>query len=159
MSARIEGSRTSQIKSVSSPFHCVLDANLLVVQMLLFAHGDVENSLESTRKVLDEILSDFIVDLCFEADRPAQLAGRQKVKLDDFKFACRKDPIKLGKIEEVFAKKAEIDAARKAVDVNDDKITKNTLDALVGAEEPLGEADDDQDTHTVGGKSTGRPGK
>lgn len=132
---------------------------LITVQMLLFAHGDVENSLESTRKVLDEILSDFIVDLCFEADRPAQLAGRQKVKLDDFKFACRKDPIKLGKIEEVFAKKAEIDAARKAVDVNDDKITKNTLEALVGAEEPLGEADDDQDTHTIGGKSTGRPGK
>jgi transcription initiation factor TFIID subunit 13 len=121
--------------------------------MLLFAHGDVEQSLESTRKVLDEILTDFIVDLCFEADRPAQLAGRQKVKLDDFKFACRKDPIKLGKIEEVFAKKAEIDLARKAVDVNDDKITKGTLDALVG-EEPLNEADDDADAHTVGGKSS-----
>jgi transcription initiation factor TFIID subunit 13 len=132
----------------------------LPVQMLLFAHGDVEQSLDSTKRVLDEILTDFIVDLCFEADRPAQLAGRQKVKLDDFKFACRKDPIKLGKIEEVFAKKAEIDAARKALDVNDDKITKNTVEALVGVEEPLGEADDDADTQTVGGKSTGtRHGK
>jgi transcription initiation factor TFIID subunit 13 len=123
--------------------------------MLLFAHGDVGNSLESTKKVLDEILTDFIVDLCFEADRPAQLAGRQKVKLDDFKFACRKDPIKLGKIEEVFAKKAEIEAARKAVDVNDDKITKATVEAMVGTDEPLGEGDDDQDHHTVGGRSTG----
>jgi len=125
------------------------------LQMLLYAHGDVPNSLPSTIKVLDEILTDFIIELCFEADRPAQLAGRQKVKLEDFKFACRKDPIKLGKIEEVFAKKAEIDAARKAIDVNDDKITKSTVEAMAGEEEPLGEADDDQDTHTVGGKSVG----
>jgi transcription initiation factor TFIID subunit 13 len=124
--------------------------------MLLYAHGDVPSSLDTTKKVLDEILSDFIIDLCFEADRPAQLAGRQKVKLDDFKFACRKDPIKLGKIEEVFAKKAEIDAARKALDVNDDKITKTNVEAMMGTEEPLGEADDDQET--VGGRSTGGRG-
>jgi transcription initiation factor TFIID subunit 13 len=92
--------------------------------MLLYAHGDVPNSLDSTKKVLDEMLSDFIVELSFEADRAAQLAGRQKVKVDDFKFACRKDPVKLGKIQEVFDKKAEIDAIRKAVDTSDDKITK-----------------------------------
>jgi transcription initiation factor TFIID subunit 13 len=133
-------------------------ADNTIVQMLLYAHGDVPNSLDTTKKVLDEILSDFIIDLCFEADRPAQLAGRQKVKLEDFKFACRKDPIRLGKLEEVFAKKAEIDAARKAVDVNDDKITKASLEAMMGTEEPLGEADDDQDTQTVGGRSTGGRG-
>lgn len=122
--------------------------------MLLYAHGDVEAPLDSTKKVLDEMLSDFIVELAFEADRAAQLSGRQKVKLEDFKFACRKDPIKLGKIEEVFAKKAEIDAARKAVDMSDDKITKGTVDAL-RVEEELGEADDDQDNHTVGGSVRG----
>lgn len=118
--------------------------------MLLFAHGDVPNSLDSTKRVLDEMLTDFIVELSCEADQAAQLANRQKVKLDDFKFACRKDPIKLGKIEEVFAKKAEIDAARKAVDVSDDKITKGAVEAMT---EELGEADDDNDAHTVGGTS------
>jgi transcription initiation factor TFIID subunit 13 len=126
--------------------------------MLLYAHGDVPNSLPSTVRVFDEILSDFIIELCFEADRPAQLAGRQKVKLEDFKFACRKDPLKLGKIEEVFERKAEIDAARKAVDVNDDKITKTNVEALVGDEEALGEKDDDHETQTLGGKS-GRGGR
>ncbi|KFZ04806.1 hypothetical protein V501_08963 [Pseudogymnoascus sp. VKM F-4519 (FW-2642)] len=120
------------------------------LQMLLYAHGDVPNSLPGTIRVLDEMLSDFIIELCFEADRPAQLAGRQKVKLEDFKFACRKDPLKLGKIEEVFERKAEIDAARKAVDVSDDKITKTGVENLVGEE--LGEADDDADTQIVGGK-------
>lgn len=124
--------------------------------MLLYAHGDVPESLPGTIKVLDEMLSDFIIELCFEADRPAQLAGRQKVKLEDFKFACRKDPLKLGKIEEVFERKAEIDAARKAVDVSDDKITKTNVEALAGGiEEELGEADDDLETQTIGGKSTG----
>ncbi|OBT71522.1 hypothetical protein VF21_09687 [Pseudogymnoascus sp. 05NY08] len=120
------------------------------LQMLLYAHGDVPNSLPGTIRVLDEMLSDFIIELCFEADRPAQLAGRQKVKLEDFKFACRKDPLKLGKIEEVFERKAEIDAARKAVDVSDDKITKTGVENMVGEE--LGEADDDADTQIVGGK-------
>lgn len=114
--------------------------------MLLYAHGDVPNSLDSTKRVLDEMLTDFIVELSCEADRAAQLAGRQKVKLDDFKFACRKDPIKLGKIEEVFAKKAEIEAARRAVDVSDDKITKGNIDAIT---EQLGVQDDDNESHTV----------
>lgn len=121
------------------------------LQMLLYAHGDVSNSLDSTKRVLDEMVTDFIVELSFEADRAAQLASRQKVKLDDFKFACRKDPVKLGKIEEVFAKKAEIDAARKAVDMSDDKIVKGDIRGLG---EELGEQDDiaDEIGSKVGGK-------
>lgn len=106
------------------------------------------DSLDSTKRVLDELLTDFIVELSFEADRSAQLAARQKVKLDDFKFACRKDPVKLGKIEEVFAKKAEIDAARKAVDVSDDRIIKGGI----GVGEELGEEDDIVEEGSKAGK-------
>ncbi|RDL38109.1 uncharacterized protein BP5553_05542 [Venustampulla echinocandica] len=124
------------------------------LQHFLFAYGDVHQSLDTTRKVFDELLTDFITELCFEAARSAQLAGRQKIKLDDIKFACRKNPIYLGKIEEVMSKKEEIDKAKKLVDVNDDKITKSGVKAL---EEPLGDADDDADAdaRTVGGKSSG----
>ncbi|CAG8952245.1 hypothetical protein HYFRA_00000985 [Hymenoscyphus fraxineus] len=116
----------------------------------LFAFGDVNQSLDGTRKVFDEIMTDFITEICFESARSAQLAGRQKVKLDDVKFACRKNPAYLGKIEESIDKKAEIDRAKKLVDVNDDKIIKSGVKAL---EEELGDADDDADTNTVGGKS------
>jgi len=128
----------------------------LELQHFLFAHGDTPQSLDSTKRVLDELLTDFITELCFEAHRSAQLAGRQKIKLDDIKFACRKNPSYLGKIEEIFGKKDEIDRARKTLDVTDDKITKSNLKALE-EEEPLGDADDDMDvdTQTVGGKSTG----
>lgn len=117
----------------------------------LFAHGDTP-SIESTIRVLDELIVDFITEMCFEAHRSAQLAGRQKIKLDDIKFACRKNPAYLGKIEEMFVKKAIIAEARKAVDVTDDKIIQSTAKQMV--EEPLGDADDDMDLE-VTAKSTG----
>ncbi len=113
--------------------------------MLLYAHGDVPTSLPSAIRVLDEIITDYIIELCFEADLPAQLASRQKVKLEDFKFAVRKDPTKLGKIEEVFERKAEIDAARKAVDVSDDRVEKGAVSRLGVREEELGDQDDDEE--------------
>jgi transcription initiation factor TFIID subunit 13 len=99
-------------------------------------------------------LTDFITELCFEAHRSASLAGRQKIKLDDIRFACRKNPLYLGKIEETLEKKADIDKTRKLIDHNDDKITKSAVKAL--EEEPLGDADDDvdMDIRTFGGKST-----
>lgn len=131
------------------------------VQLLLFAHGDTPTSLPSTIRVLDEIVSDFLISLCFEADRPAQLAGRQKVKLEDFKFAVRKDPLKLGKVEEVFERKKEIDEARKAVDVSDDRIVKDpTLMKMGGREEELGAWDDEVEDVVGGGKKEkGKRGK
>lgn len=153
----------------SSPCFC---ANLptlsyaltaLSVQLLLYAHGDVPQSLPSTIRVLDEIVSDFLISLCFEADRPAQLAGRQKVKLEDFKFAVRKDPLKLGKVEEVFERKKEIDEARKAVDVSDDRIVKDGAKLGKGAqgEEELGVWDDDDEVDGAKGgkKEKGKRGK
>lgn len=128
----------------------------IAVRYLLYAHGDTVDPIEPTKRVLDEIITDFITEICFEAHRGAQAAGRQKIKLDDIKFACRKNPTYLGKIEEMSNKKSEIDLARKLVDGTDDKITKSSLKAME-AEEPLGDADDDElDARTSGGKSVGK---
>ncbi|KAG0652409.1 TBP-associated factor 13 [Hyphodiscus hymeniophilus] len=134
------------------------------LQHFLFAHGDSHPSLDPTKRVLDEILTDFITEICFEAGRAAQVAGRQKTKLDDIKFACRKNPQYLGKIEEIFSKKADIDKTKKLFNEHDDKLTKGTVlerakgldggeDAM--KEEPLGVADDDIDFEMGGGKSNG----
>lgn len=127
---------------------------MILVQLLLYSGGDSRPSLNETKKVLDEIITDFITEICFEAHRGAHLAGRQKVKLDDVKFACRKDPLYLGKIEEITNKKHEIDNARKLVDGTDDRLIKSTAKAAL--EEPLGDADDDIETKTAGGRSSGR---
>jgi transcription initiation factor TFIID subunit 13 len=53
-------------------------------------------------RVVDEIATDFIQGLSFEAARAAHYAGRQKVKYDDFEFALRHNPMFLGKVKEVF---------------------------------------------------------
>ncbi|KAM3074713.1 hypothetical protein ACMFMG_008135 [Clarireedia jacksonii] len=118
------------------------------MRQFLFAHGDVFDSLDTTIKTLDVITTDFIVELCFEAARAAHAAGRQKVKLDDVKFACRKNPAYLGKIEEIFAKKNEIDEAKKTFDATDDKIAKTSGKVNV---ETLGAEDDVLDA-VKGGK-------
>lgn len=66
----------------------------------LLAHGDSRQPLPDTIRVLDEVLTEFIQGVSFEAARVAQLAGRQKVKYEDFQFAMRKNPVFLGKAAE-----------------------------------------------------------
>ncbi|KAF4126412.1 hypothetical protein GMORB2_0148 [Geosmithia morbida] len=80
--------------------------------MLLYAHGDIKNPLPETVRVLDEILTDFMQSIAFEAARAAHYSGRQKIKYEDFEFAFRKNPAFLGKVQEVFEKQKEIKRAR-----------------------------------------------
>ncbi|KAL2157811.1 hypothetical protein VTH06DRAFT_5080 [Thermothelomyces fergusii] len=86
---------------------------------LLYGHGDVRAPLNETVRVLDEILTEFIQGVSFEAARAAQHAGRQKVKFEDFEFAMRRNPDYMGKIQEMFEKKKEIEAARKGFNIEE----------------------------------------
>jgi transcription initiation factor TFIID subunit 13 len=134
------------------------------VAQLLYAHGDVQNPLPETVRVLDEILTDFMQSIAFEATRAANYSGRQKIKYEDFEFAFRKNPAFLGKVQEVFEKQKEIKKAREILRDGEDEIMKDAADeekkkektdprpghggALAvptasRVEEELGEADDD----------------
>ncbi|EFY86731.1 hypothetical protein J3459_011322 [Metarhizium acridum] len=127
------------------------------VAQLLYAHGDVKNPLPETVRVLDEILTDFMQSIAFEATRAAHYSGRQKIKYEDFEFAFRKNPAFLGKVQEVFEKQKEIKKAREILRDGEDEIMKDAAEeerrrekedaAGAGkgnrAEEELGEADDD----------------
>ena len=129
---------------------------------LLFAHGDFKTPLPETVRVLDEILTDFIQGISFEAARVAQYSGRQKIKLDDFQFVFRKNPLFLGKLQEVFEKKGEIDSARKLFGTDNDETIKDAAEqekarsknttSQQRAEEELGAADDDADAEADIGK-------
>ncbi|KAM0192017.1 hypothetical protein ACHAPA_003101 [Fusarium lateritium] len=132
---------------------------------LLYAHGDVQNPLPETVRVLDEILTDFMQSIAFEATRAANYSGRQKIKYEDFEFAFRRNPAFLGKVQEVFEKQREIKKAREILRDGEDEIMKDAADeekkkkektdtrpghggVLVvptasRVEEELGEADDD----------------
>lgn len=91
---------------------------------LLYGCGDVRHPLPETMKVLDEIATEFIQGLSFEATRMAQYSGRQKVKYEDFEFSFRRNPQYLGRVQEVFELKKHIAEARKAF--NDETLLKDT---------------------------------
>ncbi|WYZ37365.1 hypothetical protein EsH8_II_000871 [Colletotrichum jinshuiense] len=144
---------------------------------LLYAHGDVRNPLPETIRVLDEIVTEFIQGMAFEATRAANYAGRQKVKYEDFEFAFRKNDAFLGKVQEVFEKKGEIESAKKIFTKDDEAVlmkdaadqehkkdkvpngqgeASSAADAAARQEEELGEADDDADAES---EVAGRPAK
>jgi len=121
--------------------------------MLLYAHGDVKNPLPETVRVLDEILTDFMQSIAFEAARAAHYSGRQKIKYEDFEFSFRKNPEFLGKVQEVFEKQKEIKKARDVLHDNENEIMRNAAEEekkrektgarAAAADEELGEGDDD----------------
>jgi transcription initiation factor TFIID subunit 13 len=123
------------------------------VAQLLYAHGDIKNPMPETVRVLDEILTDFMQSIAFEANRAANYSGRQKIKYEDFEFAFRKNPSFLGKVQEVFEKQKEIKKAREILRDGEDEIMKDAVEEekkkekappkTNKVEEELGEADDD----------------
>lgn len=102
------------------------------VRLLLLAYGDPaphpsfpSEPLPETVRVLDEIVTDFILELCHGAAQAAHHARRQKIKVDDFRFALRRDPVKLGRVQELLRMERELKEARKAFDQNDDQVAKD----------------------------------
>lgn len=96
---------------------------------MLHAYGDATPHPDFTQepnpetvRVLDEMVTDFIIDTCHSAGQVAVHSGRQKVKAEDFHFALRHDPAKLGRVQELFRIERELKEARKAFNENDDRI-------------------------------------
>ncbi|KAI9778798.1 MAG: Transcription initiation factor TFIID subunit 13 [Geoglossum umbratile] len=83
---------------------------------LLYAYGDDREPLPETVKVLDEILTDYIIEICHSAASLATHSRRNKVKVDDFKFALRRDPRKLGRVQELLHMTQVIKRAREQFD-------------------------------------------
>lgn len=86
------------------------------LKALLYAFGDVDTPYVETVGVLEDILQEYLAAICAEAARMARAAGRNKIKVDDFKFALRNDPRKLGRVEKLLVLQKEFDAARKEYD-------------------------------------------
>ncbi|KAJ1862669.1 hypothetical protein LPJ57_006346 [Coemansia sp. RSA 486] len=78
--------------------------------MLMYGFGDTMPPLSESVDVLEDILIDYINDVCVQA---AKVSGRKgKVGVDDFKFALRKDRKKLARVEELIASNKDIENAR-----------------------------------------------
>ena len=66
----------------------------------------------------------FVIETCHEAALCASYSRRAKIKVDDFKFILRKDPLKLGRVTEILNKEKEIREKRKVFNVDDEQIGK-----------------------------------
>lgn len=53
--------------------------------------------------------------MCHDAAKVATHAKRNKIKVDDFKFALRRDPKKLGRVEELLSMNKFIHDVRKQI--------------------------------------------
>lgn len=98
------------------------------IKALMYAFGDVPNPYPETVAVMEDILEDYIARVCGEAQKVARAGNRQKLKVDDFKFALRHDPKKLGRVEELLRLQKEIDQARKTFDNSEGKSLSRTYD-------------------------------
>lgn len=121
------------------------------VSSLLYAYGDVEDPLPDTIRVLDEIVTEFLDGVCFEASRHAQVAGRQKLKFDDFEFALRRNPQYLGRVRSMIEKRQEIKEARQGFNEDETAVAKDhakePAPATTGAsrDDDLNDLDEDED--------------
>ncbi|KAI9754729.1 MAG: hypothetical protein M4579_004576 [Chaenotheca gracillima] len=102
------------------------------LRMLMFAFGDDREPLDESVKVLDEIVTDFIIETCHEAALSASYSRRQKIKVDDFRFVLRKDPRKLGRVQELLAMDKQLKKDRKLFDENDEKLERGLLGDVNG---------------------------
>ncbi|KAI0181801.1 TFIID-18kDa-domain-containing protein [Hypoxylon sp. FL1284] len=123
------------------------------VASLLYAYGDVEDSLPDTVRVMDEMLTEFLDGVCFEASRHAQVAGRQKLKFDDFEFALRRNPQYLGRVRTMIEKRQEIKEARSNFKEDETAVARDHVDdddvaaapANIKRDDGLAELDEDEE--------------
>ncbi|KZF25560.1 TFIID-18kDa-domain-containing protein [Xylona heveae TC161] len=99
------------------------------LKALLFAYGDDREPLPETVKVLDEIVTDYIIETCHEAALSASYSRRAKIKVDDFKFALRRDPQKLGRVQELLTMDKVLKQARRQFDEKDDQVEIAKMEA------------------------------
>ncbi|RKP08704.1 transcription initiation factor IID, 18kD subunit-domain-containing protein [Thamnocephalis sphaerospora] len=85
------------------------------LRLMMYGFGDVANPDHDTVNVLEEMVVDYISDMCHQAARLSSKGG--KVTVDDFKFVLRNDGKKLARVEELIRMSEDIKAARKIVNM------------------------------------------
>lgn len=92
------------------------------MQQFLYGFGDNKDPLPETLRVVDAIVTDFIIETCHTAANAAHVSGRSKVKVDDFKFAIRGDELASGRVRELLTMEKGLKDARKAFDNGEGRV-------------------------------------
>ena len=92
------------------------------MKQFLYAFGDDKDPLPETVRVLDDIVTDFIIETCHTAAKAAEINGRAKIKVDDFKFAIRHDEMATGRVRELLQLDKQLKDSRKQIDLMEGKV-------------------------------------
>ncbi|KAF2424835.1 TFIID-18kDa-domain-containing protein [Tothia fuscella] len=103
------------------------------LEAMLVAFGDDLKPLPETIRVLDSIITDYVIETCHEAESHARYSNRSKVKVDDFQFALRHDHKKLGRVQELLDMEKELKSKRKAFNVDEGNVGKDVAEEVIGA--------------------------
>jgi transcription initiation factor TFIID subunit 13 len=84
--------------------------------MMMYGFGDVRNPRPDSVELLEDMVLEYITDLCLQASQSGSLRPNGKIKTDDFLFALRNDPAKLSRAQELLVLNDDLSKARKVFD-------------------------------------------
>ncbi|ODV83423.1 hypothetical protein CANARDRAFT_180591, partial [[Candida] arabinofermentans NRRL YB-2248] len=83
------------------------------LKSLLFAFGDCSSPNVETIHFLEDVLTSYLLDIMMQANQVRLAQGRNKLKVDDLRFALRRDSVKLGRLHDLLKMDSEISKAKK----------------------------------------------
>ncbi|KAF2399215.1 TFIID-18kDa-domain-containing protein [Trichodelitschia bisporula] len=119
------------------------------LEAMLKAFGDDIKPLAETVRTLDDIVSEFIIETSAEAELRARYAGRAKTKVEDFQFALRKDPKKLGRMTELLSMDRTLKMKRKAFQIDETAIGKGEMTTAKRKRAKKGEEEEEEEEGPV----------
>ncbi|ORX86526.1 TFIID-18kDa-domain-containing protein [Anaeromyces robustus] len=80
------------------------------IKLLMYGFGDVQNPRQDSAELLEDILYNYLQDICTKVARVGHKRG--KVITDDFLYILRKDPKKLARCKELLIMQEDLRKAR-----------------------------------------------
>ncbi|XP_071724501.1 transcription initiation factor TFIID subunit 13-like [Rutidosis leptorrhynchoides] len=89
---------------------------------MMYGFGDGPNPLPETVALVEDIVVEYVTDLTHKAQDIGSKRG--KLSVEDFLYLIRKDTPKLNRCTELLSMQEELKQARKAFEVDEDKLEK-----------------------------------
>jgi transcription initiation factor TFIID subunit 13 len=86
------------------------------IEALLYGMGDGPILSDQTVGALEDILQEYLMDLCHKTLGYAKSQGRSRIKMNDICFTLRNDPLKLARFQYILEQTYRIERAKKMLD-------------------------------------------
>ncbi|GLT33187.1 hypothetical protein SLA2020_077940 [Shorea laevis] len=90
------------------------------LQHMMYGFGDDSNPLPESVSLVEDIVVEYVTDLAHKAQEIG--AKRGKLSVEDFLYLIRKDLPKLNRCTELLSMQEELKQARKAFEVDEEKL-------------------------------------